>query len=371
MPIWKKYTLQKPVWNNSDQKLYIGEILLSNGHIKEFELQLALKKQIKSRISLGEILIQQQAIDPWSLENALLEQLHYKCSSSKHLLLGQILKTTRKISPFKLNKALEIQKQTKSVLGEVLLQKFCLEPRALYQALRLQKRYLRNMVLMTAGLSFFMSCKTPTVPIQMPQFSDMQIAATRPFTAQALAGDFKTLSLVSGSNIRIYRNGSKIIENVPFFKQGRDNTCGQAVVAMLANYWGNSLDYQQLVNKENPFNLATSAPALRQSLREKGLQAQDFRQGTIDNLIAEVNKGYPTAVLLDFGSIQTAHYVIVVGYNFERKSLILHDSIEAPYFEMPLSSFEKMWENDSIRSILPVGAKNYQRLMFKVSKQTP
>ena len=104
---------------------------------------------------------------------------------------------------------------------------------------------------------------------------------------------------------------------------------------------------------------------------KKGLQAQDFRQGNIDNLIAEINKGNPTAVLLDFGSIQTAHYVVVVGYNLERQSLILHDSIEAPYFEMPLSTFEKMWENKAIRSILPVAAQNYQRLMFKVSKQTP
>ncbi len=371
MPIWKNHVLKNQDLNIVNQKLQIGEILLRNGSIQELELNSVLKKQSENPVPLGELLVQEQVVDPWSLENALLEQLFYKLSASKRLLLGKLLKTMGKISSLKLNKALEVQQQTKCALGEVLVQNFWLEPRVLHQALRLQKRYLRHMVLMAAGLSFLASCKTPTVPIQMPQFSDMQIAAARPFTAQALAGDFRTLSLDSGSNIRIYRNGSKIIENVPFFKQGRDNTCGQAVVAMLANYWGNRLDYQQLVNQENPLNLATSAPALRQSLREKGLQAQDFRKGSIDNLISEINKGNPTAVLLDFGSIQTAHYVVVVGYNLERQSLILHDSIEAPYFEMPLFTFEKMWENKAIRSILPVAGQNYQRLMFKVSKPIP
>ncbi len=101
------------------------------------------------------------------------------------------------------------------------------------------------------------------------------------------------------------------------------------------------------------------------SLRKKGLNTQDFREANIENLIAEVNKGRPTAVLLDFGSIPTAHYVVVVGYNPIQNTLIMHDSLEAPYLEMPVTRFVNMWENKSVRSIMPFGSANYRRLMFQ------
>jgi len=82
--------------------------------------------------------------------------------------------------------------------------------------------------------------------------------------------------------------------------------------------------------------------------------------------MAEVNQGRPVPVLLDFGSLQTAHYVVVVGYNIKRNTIIVHDSIEGPYVEMAVPQFSKMWENKAVRAILPVAGDNYQRLMFTV-----
>lgn len=347
----------------------LGEILLHRRYLNEQSLDLALKQQVYKKESLGEILLKQHLIDPWSLENALVEQIRIKLAHAPKIRLGQVLQATGKISVNKLKEALRLQKTKQHSLGKVLLLRNWIKSHDLHQSLRLQKRYLRQMLIVSLGVTAVSSCKAPVVPFQNPQQSDMRIAATHPYATQALRGDFKTLQLNSSSSMRVYRNGSKIIENVPFFKQGQDNTCGQAVIAMLANFWGQSLDYQQLVNQENRFNLATSAPALRQSLRNKGLNAQDLRKGKLDNLIAEINQGRPTAVLLDFGSIPTAHYVVVVGYNLERQSMILHDSIEAPYIEMPMTTFVQMWENKSIRSILPIGGDNYQRLMFQVFKK--
>lgn len=228
-------------------------------------------------------------------------------------------------------------------------------------------------------LSLLLACHAPIVPLQIADAGNMnQLVARTQGQAQrlpALIGPYKTLAVDSRGGqsvrIRVYRSGARIIENVPYFAQGNDNTCGQAVVAMLSNFWGHPTDYQQVVATENPFNLATSAGALVSSLRAKGLQCQDFRNASLAHLVAEVNQGRPTAVLLDFGSFQTAHYVVVVGYNPLQGTLILHDSLESPYVEMPQQTFASMWENASLRSILPVAGANYRRLMLMTCPTVP
>ncbi|MEZ0372636.1 MAG: C39 family peptidase [Candidatus Sericytochromatia bacterium] len=218
----------------------------------------------------------------------------------------------------------------------------------------------RLLVLLSSSL--LIACHAPTVPLQLPA-GELSIAAEQLRTA--LTGPYKVLAVQGGIKIRVYQNGARIIADVPYARQGNDNTCGQAVINMLTNFWGVPTDYQQLVNQENPFNLATLAETLVRSLREKGLNAQDFREAGLASLAAEINQGRPTAVLLDFGSIPTAHYVLVVGYNPQRGTLIMHDSLEAPYVEMSEQNFLKMWENRSLRSVLPINGSNYRRLMFQ------
>ncbi len=344
----------------------LGDVLLASGELQTSELEQALAQQVHQNEPLGKILLENKAVNVWSLETALCSQLRQRYHHRQRLPLGRVLIETAGLRADQLQAALKHQKKSQQKLGQVLLERKWVKHDLLKQSLRLQKRFARRSIVALIGLTALISCKPPTVPLQSSLFADMRIAATRPISMQTLSGEFKTMQLSSGGKVRIYRNGSKILENVPFFKQGADNTCGQAVVAMLTQYWGHPQDYQQLVNQENPFNLATSAVALRDSLRQKGLAAQDFKQGTLENLIAEVNKGRPTPVLLDFGSLQSAHYVVVVGYNLERNSLIVHDSVEAPYLEMSIPRFKQMWENKSVRSVLPVAADNYQRLMFQV-----
>lgn len=351
---------QRPV------KERLGDILINSGEIEASDLKKALAAQLQHSNPLGQILLQQNSTNSWSLETALCTQLQQKYSGKRYLALGQILNETSSLSRYQLRVALNEQNHTKQKLGQILLKKAWIKVSTLKQSLRLQKRFARRSVGVFLALTSIVSCKPPTVPFQNPTvFSDIRIAAANNMYNQVLKGDFRTLKLSDG-RIRIYQNGSKVLENVPFFRQGRDNTCGQAVIAMLAQYWGIPQDYQKLVNQENPLNLATSAIALRDSLRQKGISAQDFRQGSLNVLMAEVNQGRPVPVLLDFGSLQTAHYVVVVGYNIKRNTIIVHDSIEGPYVEMAVPQFSKMWENKAVRAILPVAGDNYQRLMFTV-----
>lgn len=352
----------------------LGEVLVSQGWLSPQQLAEALAEQQASEEELGTLLLRKNWLDPLRLEQALAQQLLSRHPARKRRL-GEILAQTRQISGWQLKLALKLKQALRNTpLGELLVRLNWLHPDQLRQALRLQKRLLRSATGLSIGMGLLISCKAPTVPLQfldagnLSRISSQAQYQTQNQMQQAIAGPFKTLAVGADRahqiNIRVYQNGSRLIENVPYFTQGNDNTCGQAVIAMLTNFWGVTTSYQALVNTENPLNLATTAGAMVNSLRKKGLSAQDFRDASLENLVAEINKGRPAAVLLDFGSIQQAHYVIIVGYNPKRKTLIMHDSLEAPYVEMPQQIFVKMWENKSIRSILPVGGSNYRRLMF-------
>lgn len=358
----------------SPSGLRLGELLVAKGWLSPGQLDQALAQQRETEEALGSILLQRAWLDPHQLELALTEILLRQGTCRKRRL-GAILAQTRQISAWQLKEALR-RRQPQERLGQTLLRLDWLNPQQLGQALRLQKRLWRSAMGLFLGASLLVGCKAPTVPLQFPDAGNMNRLVTqsqRPMTA--LSGPFKTLAVEADSEhqikIRIYQNGARIIENVPYFTQGNDNTCGQAVVAMLTNFWGVATNYQALVDQENPLNLATTAGALVRSLRQKGLATQDFRDASLDNLVAEINKGRPTAVLLDFGSIQQAHYVVIVGYNPQRSTLIMHDSLESPYVEMPTQTFVKMWENRSIRSILPAGGDNYRRLMVSSYHAAP
>lgn len=364
-----------------DSSMHLGELLLRKGWIDAGQLQVALTEQQKTEEQLGSLLLRKGWLDPLQLEQALTELLLQR-TPRRNRRLGQILEQTRQISHWQLNLALQLKQALEKCsehepLGELLVRLNLLSPEQVSQALRLQKRLLRSAAGLFLGTSLLIGCKAPTVPLQFAYSGDIN-RLTYQTQAQnipgqagmtALSGPFKALAVDADSThqikIRVYQNGARVIENVPYARQGNDNTCGQAVITMLTNFWGVQTDYQEIVNQENRLNLATTAGLMVGSLRKKGLEAQEFRQATLDNLMAEINKGRPVGVLLDFGQIQTAHYVVVVGYNPVRGTLIMHDSLESPYAEMPTQTFMKMWENKSVRSIMPVGGDTYQRLMFQ------
>lgn len=353
----------------------LGELLQAKGWISAEQLEAALAEQRRSEEELGTLLVRQGWLSPDRLEQALTELLLLRAPTHRRRL-GQILTQTRQLSNWQLDLALKLRQAldrnaAHEPLGELLVRLNWLQPQQLGQALRLQKRLLRSMAGVFLGSSLMMGCKAPTVPLQMPYAGSMQIAAVQPMSKAVLSGAFKTLAVEDADDhqikIRVYQNGSRILENVPYATQGNDNTCGQAVITMAANFWNIGVDYQSLVNTENRFNLATTGKAIVSSLRQKGLTAQDYRDASIDNLLAEINKGRPVITLLDFGSIQTAHYVVIVGYNPTRETLIMHDSLEAAYVEMPKQTFLNMWDNKALRSILPVGGENFRRLMITVA----
>lgn len=199
--------------------------------------------------------------------------------------------------------------------------------------------------------SLLTACQPPTVPVQT---SSNYRWRGIDFTTQ------QTRTLHTASN------GARYIGGVPYVKQGEDNTCGQAVMSMALQFWGQDIGYQQVVNESNAINVGTSYTTLQNYLREKGLQAQSYYQSSLEQLIAEVDAGRPAIVLLEFDALFFTHYVLVVGYNPRRNTIIMHESQSAPYVEMDVDEFLALWEAPSLVSLPVFGGKEYQRLLITV-----
>ncbi|MNY27103.1 Peptidase C39 family protein [compost metagenome] len=154
---------------------------------------------------------------------------------------------------------------------------------------------------------------------------------------------------------------------MPFFKQNeRDNTCAQAASAVLMNYWGVDVTYQQAVNESNRFNLGTTPATAQSYLKSKGLNVQPYRKGTVDFIKSLVDQGRPAMVVLDYDG--AVHWVVVVGYNDATQRIILHDSISGPHTTMTMTSFQQKRKNKTMTGIPVVGGQNYEGVVFDVSK---
>lgn len=227
------------------------------------------------------------------------------------------------------------------------------------------------------GVTALNGCAAPKVPSQVmiptqqtayQQFFQPTEFSLKQAPSQHLSGPFKTLTFKSGKKINVYKNGNKVLQDVPFMKQGRDNTCAQAVMTSMLKYWNVNADYQKVVNENNRFNMPTTHDGITRFLRKKGLKVQDYNGASIENLISQINKGRPSVVLLDFGGLTQQHYVIVVGYNQKKGTITIHDSVEGPNVEMTTQRFERMWKNDSIARLPIFGGDAYKKLIFDIAR---
>ncbi|PKL74625.1 MAG: hypothetical protein CVV27_19535 [Candidatus Melainabacteria bacterium HGW-Melainabacteria-1] len=362
------------------QRRSLGELLLQANRVTPDQLEKALLAQHQSQGYLGDILISQGVLSEDELEDLLAAQLLLACGHGAtdaqpvYKRLGEILVETHQLTPAQLEQAISEQSlQGNRKLGDILVEKGLLPIKELLRALRLQTRLATLKMATVTGFAILSACGVPQVPVQRPLAfiisQQQQTQRMNPRIPKSVVdGPFKVLQVDSGAKIQIYQNGSRVIDNVPFFEQGNDNTCGQAVITAMLNFWNVRAEYQGVVNDANPSNLPTTDHAIANYLRNQGLKAQPFRGATLDNLVAQINKGRPTVVLLDFGGLSQEHYVIVVGYNPDKRTIIVHDSLEGPYIEMAMNRFATMWENKALRSIHLFGGENYRRMMIDIYK---
>ena len=134
-----------------------------------------------------------------------------------------------------------------------------------------------------------------------------------------------------------------LLEQIPFHPQD-DNLCGPVTLAMVAQAAGKSVTPEQLTpqvylpGRQGALQLEMLAAARRQ-----GLVAYPLAP-TLQALLTEVASGHPVLVLQNLALPISPmwHYAVVVGFDRERREILLHSGTTAR-LAMPLSTFEHTW----------------------------
>lgn len=125
------------------------------------------------------------------------------------------------------------------------------------------------------------------------------------------------------------RPARAIVANVPFFAQ-EELQCGPAALAMTLNWSGIAVQPSALVPE-------VFTPDLKGSL-QSAMVGATRRHGRVaypisgsEDLLAEVSAGHPVIVLVNLGLswYPKWHYAVVIGFDQERKEIILHSGLTA------------------------------------------
>ncbi|MBO9542519.1 C39 family peptidase [bacterium] len=342
----------------------LGDILLKAKRVQPRQLDRALEEQKRTNEKLGEVLLRFGVITAAELDAVLTWQqgAHSNGTTAVKLMLGEILVATDVISRDDLKRALESQRLTKKQIGEILVDTGMVKPNQIAQALKIQSKLFSAALVAILAAGTMTGCGVTAPGIDATsQYGNNQHGAIVQYKAAPAQ------SAQSTDKVTVYQNGARVINNVPFFAQNsRDNTCAQAASAVLFNYWGVDVSYQQAVNESNRFNLGTTPATAQSYLKSKGLNVQPYRKGTVDFIKSLVDAGRPAMVILDYEG--AVHWVVVVGYNDATDRLIIHDSISGPHSTMKVSTFEQRWQNKTMTGIPVVGGQNYEGVVFDVSK---
>lgn len=124
----------------------IGELLISGGFVSSEDIQRIINQQKEKNKKIGELLVEEGLLDPFELDIALKIQdklrnpkSALKLSAGIKKRLGEILIDAKKITQEQLEEALSIQEKTKEKLGEVLIKLGYIKPADLNLALVFQE----------------------------------------------------------------------------------------------------------------------------------------------------------------------------------------------------------------------------------------
>lgn len=143
---------------------------------------------------------------------------------------------------------------------------------------------------------------------------------------------------------------------VPFFPDDSDQ-CGPVALASILAYWGKPSEPADL-RKEIylPAIRGTLPTDLVMAARKRGFDTTSY-QGSLSNLITEIDAGHPLIALLDSGFwiFSQGHFVIITGYDPLREGVYIHSGTSADVF-MRYERFLAGWDKTNrwtLRAVMP------------------
>lgn len=360
--------------SNTTQRL--GDILLKSKRLGKRDLGAAVDEQKRTNEKLGEVLLRLGLVDELELNAVLNLQDEFKQGDpmAVRLLLGEILIASKRLSRKQLADALAHQKVSKKQIGQVLVDLGFVNKFDIRNALKIQTKMVAAGMLAMMSVVSLTGCGAPNVPttskaLQQIKYEQVNKQVRKSVGYDTTKSTYKVASLPGGRQLMSFSDGSRVIKDVPFFKQGADNTCAQATTTVVLNYYGVKQDYQELVNQQNRWNLATHYENMIKYMQSKGVQAKAYRGGNIGYLKTLIDAGRPPIVLLEFNNdLMQQHYITVVGYNNLTGKIIFHDSIDGPYRQLDEEEFHEMWQSKHLANLPVFGGANYQGLIIETDR---
>lgn len=217
-----------------------------------------------------------------------------------------------------------------------------------------RKNILKSMCIVCTLL--VSACGTPIAPTQPEDGVVMNYRAN--YRVSKLSN--QTIGVVKASD------GTVTVNGIPFFEQGDDNTCGQASITSILNFWDVDIDYQTVINESNPTNFATDLEMVQAYLINKGLKVTLHQKADVNVIKDLIDAGKPPIVLLDFGSLSKEHYVVVSGYNAKKQTILVNDPRNKANMSVSVQQFNQLWQNTSLGNLVVFGDK-YVRPVFEIS----
>lgn len=368
----------------------LGDLLVKGRKLQRHELDSALAEQEKTNEKLGEVLLRLGLVSDFELDAVLAWQHEHTYNSAKSVrfMLGEILVATHVITRDQLTSALRDQSMTKRQIGDILVEAGLAKPNHITEALKIQGKLIAASLVAIIGAAALTGCgtgasltgisvdggSTATVKTSSGVASRMAVDNVRGAMHEYKGGAQTNRTTLGVHGVSDYEDGSKVIDNVPWFHQGAavsgstdpDNTCAQAASSMVLRYWqgDKAPSYQQVVDEANHFNLATSNKTLTDYLTHKGMKVNAYKNGTINYLKSAVDAGHPVIALLQF---DVPHYIVVTGYNDEQGKIIYHDSIDGPNQQLDEDEFKSHWHKSDMKDIPIIGGANYVGLAVEAT----
>jgi len=186
---------------------YIGELLMQTGRINSEQLSPILEEQDKSDEPLGELLMKHGYINNHELHSLLAYQSAQAnaVNNDSPLKLGNLMRTTGKLTSDELNAAVTRQQQTHQKLGDVLVDMGYAKPKEISRGLSIQRH------LVSATLSALL-CVGFMVESPSAHAADVSVAVS--------AG-----AVVSGSNVATKIDSESLYRQGIAYQEGKGVKC--------------------------------------------------------------------------------------------------------------------------------------------------
>jgi len=238
--------------------------------------------------------------------------------------------------------------------------------------------------------------RIPTPPVQAEENGTVETSTRRPlYQPTAALQNLTASSLPAIGSPALVRpaiktpsvdvNGTTLlpnIQNMPFYIQ-QGNACGTTTLAEIMTYLGKTMtqsDIDKAIRRDDTF---TAPEDMIQFARDNGLEAEEYNNGTWDQVKHQIDAGHAVQALVEGDSsvpvmngasngnfsVSGLHYIAITGYGTDPSSgedyVVYHDPIRGTEQRMSVSDFEKMWAN------VPGGYHNYYQAYGATGSNLP